>query len=109
VNGAVKADDWRRPKSMVKSKIWVHRLILPPSSGAGATESVGQQEDGEEDNRAILEREQMSRITNIVLLAGEGTRPRPHVHGVEPNWGTKFWAAGDDDDSSISSDDDEVT
>jgi hypothetical protein len=27
-------------------------------------------------------------------------RPRPHVHGVEPEWGSKFWALGDDEESS---------
>jgi hypothetical protein len=66
-----------------------------------------QQEDGEEDNRVALGHEQMSRITNIALLAGEGTYPRPHVHGVEPSWGMKFWASGEDEDSSSGSEDED--
>jgi hypothetical protein len=92
---------------MPKSKIWVRRLTHPPSSGADTAEPIGQQEDGEEDNRVALGHEQMSRITNIALLAGEGTYPRPHVHGVEPSWGMKFWASGEDEDSSSGSEDED--
>jgi hypothetical protein len=29
-------------------------------------------------------------------MAGEGRRPRPHVHGVESSWRSKFWAFGDE-------------
>jgi hypothetical protein len=41
---------------MPKSKIWVRRLTHPPSSGADTAEPIGQQEDGEEDNRVALGR-----------------------------------------------------
>jgi hypothetical protein len=51
----------------------------------------------------------MVRITDISLLAGDGTHPRPHVHGMEPSWGSKFWASEEDDELSLKSDDDDIT
>jgi hypothetical protein len=56
-----------------------------------------------------LEKEQIARVANISFLARDGTHPRPHVHGVEPTWGSKFWASGEDDDSLLVSDDDDFT
>jgi hypothetical protein len=41
-------------------------------------------------------------------MAGEGTRPRPHVHGVEERWRSKFWASDNDDDPSVESDADDI-
>jgi hypothetical protein len=46
--------------------------------------------------------ERLSPATRISLLAGEDNRPRPHIHGVESGWGSKFWAPGDDDASTSS-------
>jgi hypothetical protein len=53
--------------------------------------------------------QRLSRATEISLLAGDGSRPRPHIHGVEERWGSKFWASGDDDASSVSSADEEFS
>jgi hypothetical protein len=39
-------------------------------------------------------------------MAGEGSQPRLHVHGVN-HWRSKFWASGDDDESSVASFDDD--
>jgi hypothetical protein len=46
--------------------------------------------------------ERLSPATRISFLAGEDNRPRPHIHGVESGWGSKFWAPGDDDASTSS-------
>jgi hypothetical protein len=93
---------------MGKSKVRVHRLTLPPSPLAEKLDTSQQEDEGTEDH-FVLEKEQFSRITEISLMAGEGRTPRPHVHGVEPSWRSKFWANEDDDASSVSSTDEEFT
>jgi hypothetical protein len=93
---------------MAKSKIQVRHLTLPPSNAAALEESSLQQ-DVEEDYRLLLlEKEQLARITDISIMAGEGNHPRPHVHGVEAKWGSKFWASEDDDASTVASNVDEL-
>jgi hypothetical protein len=41
----------------------------------------------------------MARVVDLSILSGEGKRPRPHVHRVEPEWGSKFWTLGDYEES----------
>jgi hypothetical protein len=83
---------------MGKSKVRVRRLTLPPS--CDAARHLGN--EGAAD-QFILQKEQFSRIPEISIMAGEVSRPRPHLHGVEPPWRSKFWAAGESDVSSVSS------
>jgi hypothetical protein len=61
-----------------------------------------------EEHRRMMDRESMTRTTDIAIMASERTTTRPHVHGVEPTFASKFWASTDDD-SSIELDDDEST
>jgi hypothetical protein len=56
----------------------------------------------------MLGRESMARITDIAIMASEGTITRPHVHGVEPSFRSKFWASADED-SSTDLEEDEAT
>jgi hypothetical protein len=57
--------------------------------------------EGEVDDRGSLqETEHMARAVDLSILTGEGKHPRPHVHVVEPIWGSKFWASGSGDESS---------
>jgi hypothetical protein len=93
---------------MAKSKIWVRRLTLPPSNVAAMEESSIQQDDDEDESLLLLEKEHLARVTDISIMAGEGIHPRPHVHGVEAKWGSKFWASEDDDASMVASDVDEL-
>jgi hypothetical protein len=71
-------------------------------------DALQQKEDGDEE-RIILKKERFSRATEISIMAGERSRLRPHIHGVEPSRGSKFWASGDDDASSVSSGDEDFT
>jgi hypothetical protein len=75
---------------MVKSKVRVRHLTLPPSWAFSVAGSADQQDEGNDDCQAVLEKEQMARVTDISLLAGNGALPRCHVHGVEPSWGSKL-------------------
>jgi hypothetical protein len=50
----------------------------------------------------------MARKMDISMYFGEGKHPRPHIHGIEPEWSSKFWALGDDDESSVDSEDDDI-
>jgi hypothetical protein len=50
--------------------------------------------------RTIREAEHLARAVDLSILTGEGKHPRPHVHGVEPQWRSKYWASGDEDESS---------
>jgi hypothetical protein len=93
---------------MVKSKLWVCRLTLPPLSDMQIPGSPEQREDEDEDSRTIREKEQMARGIDLSIISGEGKHPKPHVHGVEPSRGSKFWASGDDEYSSEESDDEEI-
>jgi hypothetical protein len=61
---------------MGKSKVRVRRLTLPPS--CDAARHLGN--EGASD-QFILQKEQFSRITEISIMAGEVSRPRPHLHG----------------------------
>jgi hypothetical protein len=56
----------------------------------------------------MLGRESMARITDIAIMASEGTITRSHVHGVEPTFRSKLWASTDDD-SSTGSEEDKAT
>jgi hypothetical protein len=94
---------------MVKSNVRVRRLTLPPLFDAGAKEDTHQQEDEGEEDQIILEKERLSRVTEISLMAREGSRPGLHIHGVESPWGSKLWASGDDDASSVSSGDEDIS
>jgi hypothetical protein len=57
----------------------------------------------EEENRLLLDREKMARMTELSAMAATGNRLWPHKHGFEPGYGSKFWAGGDDDYSSSES------
>jgi hypothetical protein len=93
---------------MAKSKLWVCRLTLPPLSDMQIQGSPDQREDEDEDSRTIREKEQMARGIDLSIISGEGKHPKPHVHGVEPSRGSKFWASGDDEYSSEESDEEEA-
>jgi hypothetical protein len=54
----------------------------------------------------MLEKEQLSRVMEISLMAGEGRKPQPHIHGVDSSWRSKFQAYEDNDASCVSSIDD---
>jgi hypothetical protein len=75
---------------MGKSMVRVRRLTLPPNFDAGKKETKEHHEDRDEKDEHILGMERLSWATTISLLAGEGNRPRPHIHGVESGWGSKF-------------------
>jgi hypothetical protein len=66
-----------------KSKVRIQRLTLPPNFNAGIKETEDHHEDRDEEDEHILGMERLSRAMTISLLAGEGNRPRPHIHGVE--------------------------
>jgi hypothetical protein len=51
----------------------------------------------------------MARLIELSLMVSDGARTKPHVHGVEPRWGSKFWTNGDEDDSTVASDDEDIT
>jgi hypothetical protein len=42
-----------------------------------------QQEDEGEEDQKILEKQQLSQVTEISIMAGEGSRLRLHVHGLK--------------------------
>jgi hypothetical protein len=87
---------------MVKAKLRVRRLTLPPSSHPSACiNEEGSHHQSEEEGR-ILDKEKMARITELAMAASWRNCPRPHRHGVEPEFG-KFWAKEDDGDSSSES------
>jgi hypothetical protein len=66
---------------MVKSKVRVRRVTVPSSFVAGKLDSPQQEDEGEED-QTILEKEQLSRATEISFPHGRRrktattTRPR---------------------------------
>jgi hypothetical protein len=96
---------------MGKSKLRVRRLTLAPNAVAGESDSNQQRDEEAEEERRMLDREHLRRITEVSLIAGEGKgkHTKPHVHGVEPTWGSKFWASGNDDTSTEASDDEDIT
>jgi hypothetical protein len=75
---------------MAKAKLRVHWLTLPPSSCLGEAEDAGGSDQQAEEDHCMLDRESMMRITYISIMASEGTTTRPHVHGVEPSFRSKF-------------------
>jgi hypothetical protein len=87
---------------MAKLKSWVRRLTLAPIAESRDLVDTGQQADHGDEERNMLQREQMARATDISLIAGQGKRQRPHIHGVEKGMGSKFWATGDDYSSTES-------
>jgi hypothetical protein len=91
---------------MAKAKTRVRRLTLAPSFDPGETEDAEDQEGQVEDEQHMLHREQMARVTDISMIAGQGKHQRPHVHGIEQWQGSKFWAIGEDY-SSAESDEEE--
>jgi hypothetical protein len=93
---------------MAKSKLQVRRLTLPPLSDVQIQRGPDQWEDEDEDSRPSKEKEQMAWGIDLSIISGEGKHPRPHVHGVEPSRGSKFWASGDDEYSLEESDDEEI-
>jgi hypothetical protein len=54
-------------KPMAKSKIRVRRLTLPPTSAVGVAESSDQQDDGDDESRAILDKEQMASHRHLAI------------------------------------------
>jgi hypothetical protein len=92
---------------MAKSKLRVRPLTLAPLRVAGE-EGGSALSDAEEDEcLSLLVKEQMARMTDILIISGGGNHPRPHVHGVEPEWRSKFWASRVDDYSSVESEEEE--
>jgi hypothetical protein len=87
---------------MVKSKIWVRRLTLPPSSQTRVDEAADQQDDQADEEQIMLFKERLARTTDLANMGGQGNIQRPHIHGVEPSFGSKFWATGDGDSSEES-------
>jgi hypothetical protein len=96
---------------MAKEKLLVHRLTLAPASGTGKEDCDDGTYQQEEEERHMLDREQMARITDIAIMVREGNPLCSHVHGVEPRHGSKFWATREDGDSSREEDEgcDEAT
>jgi hypothetical protein len=84
-------------------KLWVRRLTLAPSSVAGVQDGPARSNGEEDECISLLAKEQMARMIDILIISEKGNHPRPHVHGVEPEWRLKFWASGEDDDSSVES------
>jgi hypothetical protein len=74
----------------VTSKVRVWRLTLPSNFVVGKKKTEEHHEDRDEEDEHILGMERLSRATTISLLAGEGNRPGPHIHGIESGWGSKF-------------------
>jgi hypothetical protein len=74
-----------------KCETALRRLTLPPSSCLGETKDAGGSDQQKEEDRRMLGRESMARITDIAIMASEGTITRPHVHGsnlrFDPNSG----------------------
>jgi hypothetical protein len=91
---------------MAKAKTRVRRLALAPSFDPGETEDAEDQEGQVEDEQHMLHREQMARVTDISMIAGQGKHEPPHVHGVEQWQGSKLWAIGEGY-SSVESDEEE--
>jgi hypothetical protein len=50
----------------------------------------------------MLDKECLARMTDLVIMAGQENNQRPHIHGVEPSYRSKFWATGDEDSSEES-------
>jgi hypothetical protein len=62
---------------MAKAKVRVQRLTLPTSSVACL--SSQQKDEGEEDQK-FLEKEKLSQVMEISIMAGEGSWQRPHIN-----------------------------
>jgi hypothetical protein len=93
---------------MAKSRLRVRRLTLAPLSDTGIEGHEEQREEGDEENRLLWDKEQMARGMGISIFSGEGKHPRPHIHGVEPAWSSKFWASRDGEKSLVASDDEDI-
>jgi hypothetical protein len=61
---------------MAKSKLRVRRL--PPSSILVAEDRSFQEDVEQAESPLLLVKEWQARVSDISILAGEGTRPRPH-------------------------------
>jgi hypothetical protein len=84
---------------MLKASLRVHRLTLVP------LEIVIEVNMTPDNGYAILERERLARITELSATTSSTRRKLGRVHGVEPEFKSKFWANEDDEDSELESED----
>jgi hypothetical protein len=70
----------------VKSKLRVRRLTLPPATDTREEHTVDHQDNQAKEEQFLLEKEQLSRVTELAIRAGQGNHQRPNVHGT--NQGT---------------------
>jgi hypothetical protein len=54
---------------MAKAKLWVHQLTLPPLSCIGEAEDAGGSDQQAKEDRHMLDRERMARITDVSIMA----------------------------------------
>jgi hypothetical protein len=92
--------------AMAKAKIRVRHLTLPPSSHLCYGRDEEAMDKHVDEDRHILDREKQLRVIELSVAASEGSQPRPHRHGIEPGFSSKFWAKENDDDSIPDSEDD---
>lgn len=79
----------------MKGRLRVRQHTLPPTF---QPETEDKEPSLISEAERILDRVRLDRTTEV--LTANSSRPGPHVHGVEPRMGSRFWALDDNDSDS---------
>jgi hypothetical protein len=91
--------------AMPNKTLRVRRLTLaPPPKLESADESPVVDE-----GRMMLDQERWARSIELTTVTATARLRRDTRHGVEPDYGSKFWATGNDDESGSESEEEDIS